>query len=392
MGRLRVVVSTLWVLSALECAGGPPEPKANSAPRTQADAGVATAIIVDSGTDADAATADAAAAETSPLLPKIDLVLHTMAHGDLKLAPLENTMLAHGYHEVARLVGRDLIPERQLLRSNAPYTQWFSTLGGRWPDAVYIGIHESNQTDRSFPGALLYRWQRGSWTLLHPNKQQYTYYAGLVPWGRSGVIGTIRLEMGSKRYEVAVADRRYSAPFTPTPDADCETRIDGVAFTTLPGSLLVAGPECKSGAPAIERFETGRRAGVVENLPLPDGAWVSLKAIHASGPAEIYVGGSKQPKGLKDQTPYLARYDGKSWNFLNLPVAGEITSIQSVEGKLWITVGGRLVTGGEKGWSEARLPEGFVARRVVIRTRDDIWVEGKSAILRSLAPEHLLSW
>lgn len=396
-GHARVLRGASWVamVSALGCAASPGAPETRLEPRVEqpTDAGIESATVVDAGDDA----ADATLVDAEARLPKVDAGLHVVAIGDLKLAPLENAMLVHDIHGVGRLEDGNLVAQPDIIPRGRDCNEWITTMHGRWPDSVFVAKHQSAQGTRSFPGALLYRWSRGRWTRLHPNKERYSYYTALVPWDRGGVAGAMRLEVGMHRTDIAVARERYSTPFAPTvpanfPTDDCETELDAFALASVEGSLLAAGVSCLSGDPAVERFERGRKAGVVERLPRPDGARVAIRAIDAPSATDVYVGGGIYTGPWKEGqpgAPYLAHYDGKQWEPLSLPISGEVTSIQVSGGTLWLAAGGRLWKGASGTWSEVALSAGQAARRVVVRAPGDIWVETNSAILRSIAPSRV---
>lgn len=393
----RAILVGIWAalsMPALSCTTRSSAPPTSSVTRLDdaKDAGSDAEASVEAGPDSNAP------AVTERTLPKLDIRFYTVARGALQLAPLENTMFVHDNLGMARLAGRDLRREAELYEIASGCSEWVTTLQGRWPDAAYMAKHESNQTDKSFPGALLYRWKGDRWVALHPNKQQYTRYTNLVPWGARGAIaGAIRREVFYRGYQLTIAEPRVTAPFAPTPPTtqggECVGSLDGTTIAAAGDSLLVAGLLCPTNAPAVETFERGRRKGTLASLPRPASAVITLTAIHARAPDDVFVGGGQRATdGSPAAKPYMAHFDGTRWELQDVPIRGEITSIDAGRDGLWVTSGGKLWKLSAGSWAEAPLPEAFEARRVVISAPGDIWVQGSDALLRSIEPERVLDW
>ncbi|MCX5375011.1 hypothetical protein [Streptomyces sp. NBC_00091] len=122
---------------------------------------------------------------------------------------------------------------------------------------------------------------------------------------------------------------------------------------TAPGELLVAGYEYfNPGRPIVAKWSGGVWSQTF--LPAPGGKRVKLRAIHQTGPNEIWVSGETETTSVTSEM-YVARFNGTSWTQVTVPkLTGTSYYSQQIAGTstdLWFT---GMKTDVDKCWTSLR--------------------------------------
>ncbi len=281
----------------------------------------------------------------------------------------------------------------------------------RQSPAVMKGLEkgESGRILGSFPdGAWLvaadgtYKWTNDRWVENKLLREHETLLA-VAAWDDNRAVAAIAMPGNDMRFFLVggkpgvVLPAPYPADRTRPDGGTDEAQAEGeekdlackvkmkpgeLVLGGLPtGELYAAGYVCEPtghGGAIVERWEPKKVRGTVEALPKPESDHdPELRGVLARSPGEVLVYGAE---GLP-RTPYLARFDGKTWSLDQAPFAGGIDTLAAADdGTLWATAAGAVwKKPSAAGWEQVPLPEGVTAQAVWPRTAADVWVTGKLA-------------
>ena len=285
------------------------------------------------------------------------------------------------------------------------------SLGGRWPDELYMATayippfragNTYNQT---------YRWLGDRWLRLDTERPRYVSFPERVEaWGGS----IIALRSFSPRYRKVYAEMGPPAP---------EERAIRAAIAKVKPLSVYAGPAKAPRLPeTIADFDTlpsGKLMGITTaqpprlltydpkteettTSPLPDADDSGINGIVLVADDRGYVFGSAPNHKFEQSDPYLARFDGETWHREKGPPCGEgligaswskTAGLYAIclndqdfgvypSGDLW-----RLISGG---WIEVELPLRGSVTGVVADGIGGVWIATTQAAYGPRRPRKIL--
>lgn len=213
----------------------------------------------------------------------------------------------------------------------------FTTVGGRYPNDVWMIDTTS------------YERAGGRWSVLHLTEAGFTevatddptggtawFYDDVQPWSDGSFLAH-RLHAPRFTYiphgtggEFVVASGTTK---NKTPEITKEAIVDGwVSFASGDVAMLIGYDG------VVQRFVPGDSVGVREKLPgLAENESVYSPWIRGTGKSAIYVGGNLGMDPDKPPQPYLARFDGKTWQRLDVAGTGVVTmATEESDGTRWM--------------------------------------------------------
>ena len=282
------------------------------------------------------------------------------------------------------------------------------SVGGRWPDGLYmtsayispfrVGIYY-NQT---------YRWLGDGWFHLDTKHARYVSFPERIePWGDS----VIALRSFAPRYRktdgeldppaseerairTAIAKAKPLAVYAgPAKAPRLPETIDD--FDTLPNGLLMG--IVSGDPPHVLTYDSSTHASTI--VSLPDAVSVDINGIELAVADRGYVFGGLEDYENEQTDPYLARYDGETWHKESAPPCGaELLGVAwsktaglyaicrddpiYAAGNLW-----RLTSGG---WIEIELSLPGSVTGVVADHDGGVWIATTQAAYGPTRPRKIL--
>ena len=267
--------------------------------------------------------------------------------------------------------------------------------GGRMPGAFYITVSaETGFRAEAYP-SWVYRRVNDQWVAVKTKgKHFYWYPIDLAPWKDNSVLALREFspdhyffyyedEQGPTKKQIARAKRSIEKQkklvvIRGLPKAPDLGRQDFIAFDALASGeimALVGGQE-----PRVVHYDPATDTATERELPSGDVASGDV-VIEAPDRAWVYGG--------TESSPFLARFDGKTWSAEPVPESKEgISSFSQADGDQWIVCGsspsdplfgdgGSLWHRAKDGpWQSVTLPDNGAAIEVLALAKDDVWVAG----------------
>lgn len=285
------------------------------------------------------------------------------------------------------------------------------SLGGRWPDSLYM----ANTYVTPFRGDVYYnqtyRWLGDGWLRLDTERPRYVSFPERIEaWGDSSIALRSFAPRYSKSYdemgapkseqraiEAAIAKVKplsvyagpAKAPRLPEAIADFDARPSGELL-----AITVADP------PRVITFDPKTEESTI--TALPDAADSSIFGIKIVDDGRGYAFGSTPDEEHEQDTPYLARFDGEAWHKEKGPPCGagligvswsKSAGLYAIclndrdfgvypTGDLW-----RLISGG---WIEVELPLRGSVTGVVADGPGGVWITTTLAAYGPKPPRKIL--
>ncbi len=303
------------------------------------------------------------------------------------------------------------VPERDPTAVTLAVDWTIHSLGGRWPDGLYM----ANTYVTPFRGDIYfnqtYRWLGDGWLRLDTQRPRYVSFPERIEaWGDSIIAlrsfapryREVYDEMGAPESETRAIQRAIAkvkqlsvyagpakAPRLPEPIADFDARPSGELV-----ALMTADP------PRVLTFDPATERSTI--TPLPDAAGSSVEGILIVDDGRGYVFGSTPDEENEQDRPYLARFDGDSWHREKGPPCGagligvswsKSAGLYAIclndrdfgvypTGDLW-----RLISGG---WIEVELPLRGSTTGVVADGPGGVWITTTLAAYGPKPPREVL--
>jgi len=372
--------------------------------------------------------------DAPPAEPVRSPALHVIARAgtDMLLHPLvDGTLLASAGPLVLRVDERgELLHDPAMLRgieSIRPFVSAFAeddfemvaawrpvSLGGRWPDAVYLSLDVVSGFRGEGGVPVVYRWTPNGWAKLSTRGKHYEHYpAELHPWKDDSILA-----------------RRVYMPWYPGQDewegdeggpTEQQVEVAKQAIARAKKLVVIRGepqaPELAATVAAFDSRATGEvfavtgdaspslvwldAAGTRRTVPLP-GTDVQVHGVRADSPDHVWVFGAVPAND--GFAPWLVRVEGDRATLVEPPACtglglGSFAALP--DGAQWATCSEPIEWMYERdeselwhrpaggAWAPVSMPPGVESpRQVVARGPDDVWVaadakDGGGVILHS---------
>lgn len=377
-----------WAAFFAGCSGENPPPV--TAPiATSPEPPIATAVA------SALASASAAAAPAEPPAEKVPLFVAADGFDRrVTIHPIAGATLISSYHFLGELKDGAIASRPELIAgADKAFESATIALGGRWPDAAWIGVNDDESLTRWSVKAFHRRGAK--WVDGRPREPLGPLYSAVSAWSGGRVIA-LRNDLTHGKFVVDMLDGAKTALPEPGQLPSGQSRLlvhGGVALES--GEVLAFGWAWGASEDrlAVERWAPGAKHGTFDELPIPEGterAWPW--GLHVRAPNEAYLAATLVKKG-GETAPYLARFDGASWSPVRVPVDRDLYAVAGApDGTLCVLGRGKLDDAQEaEAWCR---PEGGAWRRLVFaesriiprqiwpRSAADVWV---SALLPASA-------
>ena len=329
-----------------------------------------------------------------------------IAHGPWLMRPESDGTLARDPAWVRGIVPPEYDPGAVLLA-----VDWtVHSVGGRWPDGLYMTISYLTPFRAEVYYNQTYRWLGDGWFQLDTERPRYVSFPERVEtWGDS----VIALRSFAPRYRktydelgppaseqratrTAIAKAKPLAVYAgPAKAPRLPETIDD--FDTLPGGALMGIVSGFPSPPRVLTYDPSTQTSTT--VPLPDAASVEIGGIELADDDRGYVFGGILDDEFEKTNPYLARYDGKTWHKEPGPPCGagligvawsKTAGLYAIcrddviypAGNLW-----RLTSGG---WIEIELSLPGSVNGVVADHDGGVWISSTQAAYGPTRPRKIL--
>jgi hypothetical protein len=351
-------------------------------------------------------------ATTVPAAPALPSPFHIVATQADVVKWGTTLYLYDGSQLIGELDGDNIVSRPEYLGSYIPQPlEGISAVGGLWPEQGWISV--SRPAERSGYSALLEKRGKG-WREFSQTQVAY-WYRALQPWDKGRTLALVYSAWGGYSWEVVRgAPRTVPQPKRGDTDACCgpnPTAQTPEDFAALPSGDLFAVGALVSNAETwvVERWQPGKRKGVMDVLPVPEDPALSMRilglAVGATNDAYVY-GDLLKHSEVNSYTmvtvgAYLAHFDGSTWKRVPFESKSGLSSLSVAGDLLWATSDGALYRRdavasswekvplpsdaatleqaiGKPGYAKAGPWNRLFAERVVTRPENDVWVVTKA--------------